>query len=83
MRLDFPFLFETVMTTYQALPGRLVVVYAQEALSARTEVIKMAAAVYRGDVAPFRLGFSPFVSAELLEGFRRTLRLPETAVPIS
>jgi DNA-binding transcriptional LysR family regulator len=50
--------------------GQMIIAYAKEALSARVEVITMARAVHRGEVAPLRLGFSPFVNPELLEFFR-------------
>jgi len=50
--------------------GQMIISYAQEALSARTEALKMARAVHRGEVAPLRLGFSPFVNPEVLEFFR-------------
>jgi DNA-binding transcriptional LysR family regulator len=51
-------------------PGQMIISYAQEALSARGEVITMARAVHRGEVAPFKLGFSSFVNPDLLEFFR-------------
>jgi MFS family permease len=50
--------------------GQVIVAYAQEALAARREIIAMAGAVHKGEVAPLRLGFSPFVNAELLEFLR-------------
>jgi DNA-binding transcriptional LysR family regulator len=50
--------------------GKMIVAYAQEALSERGEIITMARAVHNGEVAPLRLGFSPFVNPELLEFFR-------------
>jgi DNA-binding transcriptional LysR family regulator len=50
--------------------GQMIITYAQEALSARGEIITMARAVHNGEVAPLRLGFSPFVNPELLEFFR-------------
>jgi DNA-binding transcriptional LysR family regulator len=50
--------------------GQMIVTYAQGALSAREEIITMARAVHKGEVAPLRLGFSPFVNPELLEFFR-------------
>jgi DNA-binding transcriptional LysR family regulator len=50
--------------------GQMIIAYAQEALSARREIMSMARAVHRGEVAPLRLGFSPFVNPELLEFFR-------------
>jgi DNA-binding transcriptional LysR family regulator len=42
--------------------GQMIVTYAQEALAARKEIVTMARAVYKGEVAPLRLGFSPFAS---------------------
>src|SRR5271156_946768 len=50
--------------------GQMIITYAQEALSARGEIIAMARAVHKGEVAPLRLGFSPFVNPELLEFLR-------------
>jgi DNA-binding transcriptional LysR family regulator len=50
--------------------GQMIITYAQEALSARGEIVTMARAVHNGEVAPLRLGFSPFVNPELLEFFR-------------
>src|SRR6202044_2131184 len=41
-----------------------------ECLTAPREIMSMARAVHRGEVAPLRLGFSPFVNPELLEFFR-------------
>jgi DNA-binding transcriptional LysR family regulator len=49
---------------------QMIITYAQETLSARGEMITMARAVHNGEVAPLRLGFSPFVNPELLEFFR-------------
>jgi DNA-binding transcriptional LysR family regulator len=52
-------------------PARqMIIAYAQEALSVRREIMSMARAVHRGELAPLRLGFSPFVDPELLEFFR-------------
>jgi DNA-binding transcriptional LysR family regulator len=50
--------------------GQMIIAYAQEALAARVEIMTMARAVHKGEGAPFRLGFSPFVNPELLEFFR-------------
>jgi DNA-binding transcriptional LysR family regulator len=50
--------------------GQMIIAYAQEALATRGEIITMARAVHKGEVAPLRLGFSPFVNPELLEYFR-------------
>ena len=50
--------------------GQMIITYAQATLSARVEIITMARAVHKGEVAPLRLGFSPFVNPELLEFFR-------------
>jgi DNA-binding transcriptional LysR family regulator len=51
-------------------PGQMIIAYAQEALLARTKIISMARAVHRGDVPPFRLGFSSFINPNLLQLFR-------------
>jgi DNA-binding transcriptional LysR family regulator len=50
--------------------GQMIIAYAQEALATRVEIITMARAVHKGEVAPLRLGFSLFVNPELLEFFR-------------
>jgi DNA-binding transcriptional LysR family regulator len=50
--------------------GQMIIAYAHEALAERMEILTMARAVHKGEVAPFRLGFSPFVNPELLEFFR-------------
>ena len=51
-------------------PGQMIIAYAQEALLARTKIISMARAVHRGEVPPFRLGFSSFINPNLLQLFR-------------
>src|ERR1017187_9319543 len=50
--------------------GQMIIAYAQEALLARTKIISMARSVHRGDVPPFRLGFSSFINRNLLQLFR-------------
>ena len=50
--------------------GQMIVAYAQEALAARKEIVTMARAVHKGEVAPLRLGFSPFVNPGILEFVR-------------
>ena len=50
-------------------PGQMIVAYAQEALLKRTKIIAMARAVHRGEVPPFRLGFSSFINPDLLQPF--------------
>jgi DNA-binding transcriptional LysR family regulator len=52
--------------------GQMIVAYAQEALMARSEIITMARAVYRGNVPPLRLGFSSFINPNLLQLFRES-----------
>ena len=61
--------------------GQMIIAYAQEALAARVEIITMARAVHKGEVAPLRLGFSPFVNPELLEFFRDALCQPLSRLP--
>jgi DNA-binding transcriptional LysR family regulator len=51
-------------------PGQLIIAYAQEALLKRDKIISMARAVHRGEVPPFRLGFSSFINPDLLQLFR-------------
>lgn len=50
--------------------GQMIVAYAQDALSARAEILEMARAVHRGEVPPLRLGFSSFIKSGLLQKFR-------------
>lgn len=52
--------------------GQMIIAYAQEALTARGEIITMARAVYRGEVPPLRLGFSSFINPNLLQLFRES-----------
>jgi DNA-binding transcriptional LysR family regulator len=51
-------------------PGQMLVAYARDTLSARTEILEMARAVHRGEVPPMRLGFSSFIKSSLLQMFR-------------
>jgi DNA-binding transcriptional LysR family regulator len=50
--------------------GEMVVAYARETLGTRDELVSMARAVHLGEVPPLRLGFSSFVSVNLLQSFR-------------
>ena len=52
--------------------GEMIVAYAKESLRARNELLEMARAVHLGKVSPLRLGFSSFVSDNLLQCFRET-----------
>jgi DNA-binding transcriptional LysR family regulator len=56
--LGFPVFVRTRQGVRITPPGQMIVAYAQEALHKRTKIIAMARAVHRGEVAPFRLGFS-------------------------
>ena len=49
--------------------GEFVIAWARNVLVERREVFLMARAIYRGEVPPLRLGFSPFVNPLLLQGF--------------
>jgi len=50
--------------------GEMIVAYAREILRSSDEVVSMARAVHLGRVPPLRLGFSSFVSMNLLQSFR-------------
>lgn len=52
--------------------GRLIVAYAESALSERDEVVAMARAIHLRQVPPLRLGFSSFINASLLQTFRES-----------
>ena len=66
-------------------PGQMIVAYAQEALHKRTKIIAMARAVHRGEVPPFRLGFSCFINPDLLHLFRDAYSrlLPDCLIRLS
>jgi DNA-binding transcriptional LysR family regulator len=51
-------------------PGQMIIAYAHEALQKKAKIIAMARAVHKGEVPPFRLGFSSFINPELLQVFR-------------
>ena len=63
----------------------MIIAYAQEALQKRTKIIAMARAVHRGEVPPFRLGFSSFINPELLQLFRDAYAklLPDCLIHLS
>src|SRR5258707_13091816 len=46
--------------------GQMIITYAQEALSARREIMSMARAVHQGEDAPFRLRCFPLLDPELV-----------------
>ncbi len=66
-------------------PGQMIIAYAQEALQKRTKIIAMARAVHRGEVPPFRLGFSSFINPDLLQLFRDAYAklLPDCLIHLS
>jgi DNA-binding transcriptional LysR family regulator len=68
--LGFPIFIRTRQGVRITPPGQMIVAYAQEALLKRTKMIAMARAVHRGEVPPFRLGFSSFINPDLLQIFR-------------
>jgi DNA-binding transcriptional LysR family regulator len=68
--LGFPIFIRTRQGVRITPPGQMIVAYAQEALLKRTKIIAMARAVHRGEVPPFRLGFSSFINPDLLQLFR-------------
>jgi len=52
--------------------GRLLVAYAESALSERDEIVAMARAIHLRQVPPLRLGFSSFINPNLLQTFRES-----------
>ncbi len=52
--------------------GEMVYTYAVETLRSREELLTLAKAVARGEVPALRLGFSSFVSGNLLQEFKET-----------
>ena len=68
--IGFPIFVRTRQGVRITPPGQMIVDYAQEALLKRTKIIAMARAVHRGEVPPFRLGFSSFINPDLLQLFR-------------
>ncbi|MGA2351576.1 MAG: LysR substrate-binding domain-containing protein [Terracidiphilus sp.] len=65
--------------------GQMIIAYAREALDARAKIISMAAAVHRGEVPPFRLGFSSFIDPSLLQLFRSEYvnQLPDCSIQLT
>lgn len=65
--------------------GQMIVSYAQEALMARAEIIKAASALQKGELLPFRLGFSSFVKPGILDLFRESYAslFPECRIHLS
>lgn len=53
-------------------PGELILNWARKVLTERREVFAMARAIYKRQVPPLRLGFSPFVKPLLLQALRMT-----------
>ncbi len=53
-------------------PGELILNWARKVLTERREVFAMARAIYKRQVPPLRLGFSPFVHPLLLQALRVT-----------
>jgi DNA-binding transcriptional LysR family regulator len=66
-------------------PGQMIIAYAHEALQKKSKIIAMARAVHRGEVPPFRLGFSSFIDPELLQIFRNAYAklLPDCLIHLS
>ena len=70
--IGFP-IFDRTRDGVRSTPsGQLVINYAQETLISRIEIIKMARAVYRGEIPPLKLGFSSFINPRLLQSFRNS-----------
>ena len=51
-------------------PGQLILNWADKVVTERREVFAMARAIYKNQVPPLRLGFSPFVNPLLLQALR-------------
>ncbi|MGA2890581.1 MAG: LysR family transcriptional regulator [Terracidiphilus sp.] len=83
--LGFPIFIRTRQGVRITPPGQMIVAYAQEALLKRTKIIAMARAVHRGEVPPFRLGFSSFINPDLLQLFRNAYAglLPDCLIHLS
>jgi DNA-binding transcriptional LysR family regulator len=83
--LGFPIFVRTRQGVRITPPGQMVIAYAQEALHKRGKIIAMARAVHRGEVPPFRLGFSSFINPELLHLFRDAYArlLPDCLIHLS
>ena len=83
--LGFPIFIRTRQGVRITPPGQMIVAYAQEALLKRTKIIAMARAVHRGEVPPFRLGFSSFINPDLLQLFRDAYArlLPDCLIHLS
>jgi LysR family hydrogen peroxide-inducible transcriptional activator len=54
------------------VPGELILNWARKVLTERREIFAMARAIYKRQVPPLRLGFSPFVNPLLLQALRMT-----------
>jgi LysR family transcriptional regulator, hydrogen peroxide-inducible genes activator len=52
--------------------GELVLNWARTVLLERRQIFVMARAIYRGEVPPLKLGFSPFINPRLLRAIRHT-----------
>ncbi len=52
--------------------GELILSWSRIVLRERIEIFKVARAIHMKEVPPFRLGFCPFVSPQLLQAFRST-----------
>jgi LysR family hydrogen peroxide-inducible transcriptional activator len=65
--------------------GEFVYSWACNVLGERREIFRAARAIYKGEVPPLRLGFSPFVSSHLLQVFRNSYAelFPECEIQLS
>ena len=52
--------------------GELVLSWARTVLTERHQIFIMARAIYRGEVPPLKIGFSPFINPRLLQALRDT-----------
>lgn len=52
--------------------GELVLNWARTVLAERHQIFIMARAIYRGEVPPLKIGFSPFINPRLLQALRDT-----------
>jgi DNA-binding transcriptional LysR family regulator len=67
--LGFPIFLRNREGLHLTPAGQMVLTFAHEALKTRTETIRAARAVSRGEVQPLRLGFSSFTPSEVLKSF--------------
>jgi len=70
--IDIPLFTRNREGVWPTPAGEIILAFAQETLLIRAETLAMARAVYKGEVPPLRLGFSPFIKSGLLQLFRES-----------